>query len=134
MDTILEPVQDAIRELSINIDYVEAFGQNFTGQLGRPVVWRGERGIMRSLATFRQLTSVGIPHVFLFGWRFAENQISLVDPSPRSLKSLVILTKKLPYFLINGITERYLMGHTTLLSTRIRMPQSRRVSKSKALA
>jgi hypothetical protein len=53
---------------------------------------------MRSLATFPQLTRVEIPHVFLLGWSATESQTRLIDVLPRSLKSLVILTKKLYYF------------------------------------
>lgn len=98
MDTTLEPVRDTLQELSIGIDYVETFAQSFTRQLGRHIVWRGGRTTIRSLVTFQQLTRVEIPHVFLLGWRSAQSQIRLVDVLPRSLKSLVILTKKLPYF------------------------------------
>lgn len=106
--TTLEPARDTLQELSISVDYVEKFAQSVAGQLGKQIVWRGRRTTIRSLATFPQLTSVEIPHVFLLGWRSAQSQIRLVDVLPRSLKSLVILTKKLPYF------ESYKWNHVAI--------------------
>lgn len=98
MDITLEPVRDTLQELSIGIDYVETFAQGFLRQLGRSIVWGGGPATIRSLVSFPRLTSVEIPHVLLLGWRSAESQIQFVDVLPRTLKSLVILIKKLPYF------------------------------------
>lgn len=98
MDTTLGPVRDTLQELSVGIDYVETFAQAFASQFGRLVDWEGRQTTMRTLVSFPKLTSLEIPHVFLLGWRSTESEIQFGDVLPRTLKSLVILIKKLPYF------------------------------------
>lgn len=60
--------------------------------------WRTEVGsILRSLASFTQLTHLHIPHLFLLGRTIQDaDRVKFVDILPRSLKFLSISTRDIP--------------------------------------
>lgn len=94
LDNALEPVRNILERLRLSI----LFHGDHTVMMINGWSWRTEvRGILRSLASFTQLTHLHIPHLLLLGRTIEEaNTVKFVDILPRSLKFLSISTRDLP--------------------------------------
>lgn len=94
LDNALKPVQNILERLRLNILY---HGDHTVMYLNG-WSWRTEvRGILRSLASFTQLTHLHIPHLFLLGRTIEDaDRVQFGDILPRSLKFLSISTRDLP--------------------------------------
>lgn len=94
LDNALKPVRNVLERLRLNI----LFHGDHTVMYLNGWSWRTEvRGILRSLASFTQLTHLHIPHFLLLGRTIQEaDAVKYVDMLPRSLKFLSVSTRDLP--------------------------------------
>ncbi|RAO66327.1 uncharacterized protein BHQ10_002339 [Talaromyces amestolkiae] len=91
LDNALKPVRNVLERLRLNIRHNGDY--KFNG-----CSWRTEvRGILRSLASFTQLTHLHLPHLLLLGRSIEEaNAVKFVNMLPRSLKFLSVFADSLP--------------------------------------